>query len=140
MTVDEIFNILRLNNQFFKVTFKRRTDSKNSSAKAGDLRTMLCRTNMHKYKKGIIQDAQRDDEDLINGVLTVWSVNDYNNYVNKGMNPTDAGYKAWRRIDLTSITECSIVPKKMLPPDIRKGVHLFKNQYRANNLINNFVE
>ena len=101
---------------------------------------MLCRTNMHKYKKGIIQDAQRDDEDLINGVLTVWSVNDYNNYVNKGMNPTDAGYKAWRRIDLTSITECSIVPKKMLPPDIRKGVHLFKNQYRANNLINNFVE
>ena len=140
MTVDEIFNILRLNNQFFQVSFNRRTDSKHSNAKAGDVRTMLCRTNMHKYKKGIIEDAERDNEDFVNGILTVWSVSDYHNLVKKGMNPIQAGYNAWRRIDLTSLIECSIVPKKLLPPDIRNGLHIFKNQYRKTHLTNNVVE
>ncbi len=133
-TVDEIFNILRMHNQFFYVEFERRTDSKNSSAKAGDIRKMLCRTNMNRFKKGIVPDAKRDDEDFKNGVLTVFSVNDYHKYVKDGMNAIDAGYNSWRRIDLVSLVSCSVIPKKEIPPAIRMSFHKLSNRYRLDNI------
>lgn len=133
-TVDEIFNILRMHNQFFYVEFKRRTNSKDGSAKAGDIRKMLCKTNMNKFKKGAISVAQRDEEDFKNGVLTVWSVNDYHKYVESGMSPIEAGFNSWRRVDLISLINCSVIPKKEIPPAIRMSFHKLSNRYRLSNI------
>lgn len=130
ITVDTIWNVLRTENSFFSVTFERRTNRKGGSAVAGDTRTMLCRTGMSKYKKGVIPDAVRDAEDFDHGVLTVWSMDAYMKNRNEGMDTWTAGMNAWRRIDVMGIQKCSLIADTDLPPSYHAGFHNLTNQYR----------
>lgn len=131
-TVNDIFDILSGINEFFSVTFARRTSRRDGSAIAGDMRTMLCRTNVHKYKLGIIPDAVREIEDLTNGVLTVWSMDVYMRLRRNAV--PNAGWLAWRRIDLVTISDLSILPEAELPPDFVGALHNIRNAYRAANM------
>lgn len=133
----DLWNIIQTaGNQFFSVEFERRTDSRDGKAKAGDKRTMLCRTGMAKYKKGMIADADRELRDYQHGIITVWDVQAYLSNVKRGMTKTDAAFKAWRSIDVVTVTKCSILnhlafaSEFELPPDIVIGHHNITNEYR----------
>lgn len=132
LTVDEIFDLLQQENHFFSVTFERRTNGVHQVA--GDLRTMLCRTGMSRYKLGLIPDAVRAEEDFRHGILTVWSLNDYNRNRRQGMSDFNAGYNAWRRIDLLKIKALSVVGPELLPPTIRNELHELTNVFRLANM------
>lgn len=138
MNTLELWTLLRYHNQFFSVTFNRRTDKKDGSAPAGSSRTMLCRTanTMRKYKKGVISDDNIDAKDIKNAILTVWSVDAYRANLKKGMNQTDAAFNAWRCIDLVTVTRCSLVQidDVDLPPVYDEDVHSISNEYRLDNM------
>jgi hypothetical protein len=129
---------MRLDGQFFSVTFERRTTSRNGTAQSGELRTMLCRSGMSKYKKGVRSDAEVDAKDYRHGILTVWSMDAYTTAVRNGMDKTAAAFAAWRSIDVTTVSKCSLLKhydvSVELPPDIVIGHHNITNEYRLNNL------
>ena len=137
LTVDQIFAQLRFaTNQFYSVEFERRTNRPDGTAVAGDVRTMLCRTGgtMTAYKRGVISDAQRDQEDFTHAVLTVWDVQAFMRARAQGLNRQAAGCAAWRRIDLVTLRKLSVVPRRRLPPDIRRGLHQIRNAFRRANM------
>lgn len=136
ITTDLLFDLLRheTNGKFFSVTFQRRTTRHNRTQVAGDERTMLCRTGMKKYKLGVVSDESRDEEDFRCAVLTVWSVSDFMRLTKTGIDKLTAGFNAWRRIDLCSVLECSLVDDKELPPEIIDGLHEITNTYRLANM------
>ena len=133
-TVDQIFDILHGEHQFFSVTFARRTTRKDGSAKAGDLRTLLCRTGVSKYVKGVLPPGQRYNEDFKCCVLTVWAMDVFCSLRRQGLDKDAAAWRSWRRIDLTSIVKLSVLPDSDLPPDIYAGVHEITNEYRLANM------
>jgi hypothetical protein len=138
ITVDELFTLLRFaGNEFFSVEFKRRTDSV-KGVPAGTTRKMLCRTGMQAYKQGIQSDSDRDARDYQHGILTVWSLDAYNEYRKRGIEKDKAARRAWRTIDLVTVTSCSLLTQADLPegvtpdlpPDIRANQHQITNKYR----------
>ena len=135
-TVDVMFNVLRNTNQFFSVEFKRRTARPDGTAVEGDTRKMLCRAagTMEAYKLGVIPTAARDEEDFRHAILTVWSMDAYMAQIRRGVERQVAAWNAWRRIDLTTVTQLSAMPLAQLPPDIRRNVHDITNAYRLANL------
>lgn len=134
ITVDQLFAMLRNEGRLFSVTFERRTDSRRNVQLAGDDRTMLCKTGMSKYKKGLVLDAARDEEDFRHGILTVWDVNAYHRNVRRGLADFMAGWKAWRRIDLCGIRELSLLDEEQLPPLIHNELHSLTNEFRLENM------
>lgn len=132
--VDELFNILSNENAFFSVEFERRTNRADGTAVQGDRRRMICRSGVQNYKLGVIPDAVRAAEDFRHAVLTVWDVQAYHRNRRQGMEQWDAGRNAWRRIDLTTVSECSAVPMDDLPPDIIRDLHDITNAYRLANM------
>lgn len=135
ITVDQLFNVLRFGTpHFFSVTFERRTSRADGSAVAGDNRTMLCRTGVERYKQGVVPNALRDAEDFRCGVLTVWAMDVYMRLRRRGMDQEHAGWEAWRRVDLVTLSECSIIASDELPPDIIANLHNITNAYRAANM------
>lgn len=138
ITTDELFGVLRNESEgkFYSVTFERRTTRRNGSQAAGDIRTMLCRTagTMDSYKLGVISTEERDAEDLRCGVLTVWSLDAYNTLRRGGMEAKEAKWRAWRRIDLMGIRECSLIDDDELPPTYRPYLHEVTNEYRRQNM------
>ncbi len=127
LTVDELFDLLRYDTdgRFYSVTFERRGTRRDGSQRPGDLRTMLCKTaaTMTRYKRGVISNEHRDEEDLRCAVLTVWDVQAFMRNIKRGMSKWSAGYNAWRRIDLAGLKECSLVELGELPPTIRLELH-----------------
>ena len=80
------------NGLFFSVTFTKRT--------TGKLRTMTCRTGVHKFLKGEKGKGQQydpEDKDLI----CVWDPASYVPKRDKDGEPIDAGY---RSINLRTVT------------------------------------
>lgn len=137
ITTAELFKLLRYNTggHFFRVTFECRTPShRNPFAPAGRERTMLCRTGVNAFKKGKIDQADRDAEDFRHGLITVWSVTDYHKNIKHGMTTVDAAFDAWRRIDLITVKECSLVDDVELPPEVVAGVHHITNEFRLKNM------
>lgn len=140
ITTTELWNLLRDGTkQFFSVEFERRTNSRDGSKMAGDIRTMLCRTGMSKYKKGIIADADRDQHDFNHGILTVWSMDAYRSNLQRGLNKEAAAFASWRCIDITTVRKCSLlngfdIDYTDLPPDIVIGHHAIVNEYRLAHL------
>lgn len=136
ITTDQLWTILReQGNRFFSVTFERRTSRKDGTADAGALRTMLCRTGMNAYKKGVIPDQVRDAEDFRNGIITVWSVDVFRRNVKElGLDKEQAAWNAWRRIDVITVRECSLLEDAELPPEFVEGAHQITNEYRLSHL------
>ncbi len=137
LTIDQVFAQLRYaTNAFYSVEFERRTSRSDGTAVAGDKRTMLCRTagSMNAYKRGVISTAQRDQEDFNHAVLTVWDVQAFMRNRRAGMDNETAGRSAWRRIDLVTLTKLSAVPRRRLPPNIRRGLHHIRNAFRLANM------
>jgi hypothetical protein len=132
LRVDQIFHLLRQNGKFFSVTFNRRTNS--STAKAGDEVKILCRTGVNKYSSGALPAGYRDEEDSRTGTLTVWSMTHYMKYRASGLDIVAAGKKSYRRIDVCSITMCSVVHTGNLPPIIKEEWHKITNIYRKQNM------
>jgi hypothetical protein len=138
----DLWNLMRLGNQFFSVTFERRTTSRNGSAQAGEMRTMLCRCGMSKYKKGVRSDAETDARDYRHGILTVWSMDAYTANRRRGMDKNAAAFAAWRCIDVVTVRKCSLLNhyelpagvEADLPPDIVIGHHQITNEYRLNHM------
>lgn len=137
ITTSQLFTILSNTTQFFSVSFERRTPGINGEP-VGSIRKMLCRTGMNKYKKGIISDADRAERDFKHGILTVWSVDAFNENLAKGMDHNTAAFAAWRSIDLITIRKCSLLGSlgidTDLPPDQIIGDHNLTNQYRLAHL------
>ncbi len=140
ITTTELWNLLRdEGKKFFSVEFERRTNSRDGLRHAGDIRTMLCRTGMSKYKKGLIADATRDEHDFRHGILTVWSMDAYTANLRRGMSKETAAFASWRCIDITTVHKCSLlngfdIDYTDLPPDIVIGHHNIVNEYRLANL------
>lgn len=130
----EIFNLLHRSQKFFSITFERRTTRRDETARAGELRTMLCRSGVNKYKRGIISDAQRLIEDFNACILTVWSIDVFMRLRRQGMGIAMAGQRSWRRIDLTKIQKCSILEENELPPVMVQNMHDIRNGFRLANL------
>lgn len=99
-TISEIRDMLHSSNKFFSVEFIKRTNNQK--------RIMLCRTGMKKYKKNSIND-NRESRDVKHDLITVWSVDSFNRNLAKGMDKEQAGFNAWRSIDLRSISKCSLM-------------------------------
>ena len=138
ITVDELFNLIRFGTEgkFFSVTFQRRTDRRDGSAVAGDLRTMLCRTNMTKFKLGVVSDFERDEEDFRNAIITCWDFGQYIVNRRTGLSKRQAGFRSWRRIDICGIRNISLLNRNeiILPPKIRPHLHRINNVFRLANL------
>jgi hypothetical protein len=70
---DERLRYLRqAGTEIFTVVFRRRTDSRDGTAKAGDLRTMQCRFGVSKGVIGAEPDRTQKDHDL--GLATVFEM------------------------------------------------------------------
>lgn len=134
MKTHEIFNLLHRSRKFFSITFERRTTRRDETARAGELRTMLCRSGVHKYKRGIISDAQRLTEDFNACILTVFDIGTFLRNRQQGMAIAMAGHRSWRRIDLTKIQQCSILEENELPPVMVQNMHDIRNGFRLANL------
>lgn len=148
ITVDELWTLLRFGgHEFFRVTFERRTTRRNGTAIAGQLRTLICRAGVNAYKRGIIPDPVRDEQDFRNGVITVWSIDVFNRRLREtaaamGMPISEVppaekraiGWQCWRAIDIVTIKELSLMDVGELPPDIRAGVHQITNEFRLANM------
>ena len=100
--------------QFFSVTFKRRTDKRERNkvtgqmetiARAGDLRSMVCRTGVKKHLTG--EGAAYSFRDK--GLLPVWEVAAYKVGRETGLSEDEAGKKAYRAVPVDTITEISLV-------------------------------
>ena len=134
ITTDELFDVLRYETEgrFYSVTFERRTTRRNRTARAGELRTMLCKTGaeMSSYKLGVISTEARDEEDLRTGTITVWSMDAYTRLRKMGWPHENAAWNSWRRIDLMGIKECSLIDDEELPPTYRPAYHHVTNRYR----------
>src|SRR4051812_21755402 len=125
ITVDQIFDELRFGTggKFFSVTFHRRTALRHG-VNLGDARTMLCRTGVQMGTKGVIPQEERDEEDFRCAVLTVCDVTAYRKYRRRGWEQNRAAERSFRRIDLTTITECSVLDEKTdLPPFLVAEFH-----------------
>lgn len=99
-TISEMRDILGSSNKFFSVEFTKRTNNQK--------RIMLCRTGMNKYKKNST-DESRKSRDIKHDLITVWSVDSFNRNLAKGMDKEQAGFNAWRSIDLRSVSKCSLM-------------------------------
>lgn len=64
--------IRKSNGKFMSVTFKRLTNSKTSSARAGDVETRVFRTGVSKGVKGVGLKFSPEEK----GLVTLWSVTD----------------------------------------------------------------
>lgn len=135
ITTADLFNLLRNSNgHFFKVRFECRTASRRHCLPAGRDREMLCRTGVKAFRKGKISQEERDKEDFRNGVLTCWSVGDFHQNVKDGKPTMEAAFDAWRRIDILTVKECSLLDDDELPPEIVDGVHQISNEFRLQNM------
>ena len=144
LRVDELFNVLRYSKgEFFTVQFERRTNSENWRLRAGDIRTMLCRTGVTDFKRGIVSDAERDAEDFRHGILTVfdagWFISQLRDIAARlkcriNEIPQDVRYEvgcnSWRRIDLCGLRDCSLIGDEALPPKIVPQFHSLTNEWR----------
>jgi len=128
ITVDQLFRLLSEEGHFFSVTFERRTRGR--SQRPGDLRRMLCRTGVQDFKLGVISDAHRAEEDFRHGLITVFDINAFLRNRRHGVSDFDAGYNAWRRIDLCGIRELSLLDEDTLPPTIHNELHHITNPWR----------
>ena len=138
ITTDELFDLLRhdTSGHFFSVTFQRRTTRPDRSQRAGEIRTMLCKTagTMSSYKLGRIPTEVRDEEDLRTGNLTVWSMDSYMARRRDGWSHENAAWAAWRRVDLMGVRACSLVDDAELPPTYRPHLHEVRNEFRASHM------
>jgi hypothetical protein len=115
ITIDQLFHLLHDGNEgkFFSVTFTKKSDNTE--------RTMLCRTGVSKYTKGILPPGERLQQDYKNSVLTVWDMIAYNKNLKEGQDKQKAAMNAYRRINIPTITQCSLLDKTELPPNINTG-------------------
>lgn len=101
--------------KFFKVVFARKNDkwgkdeqgNKVLVAKAGELRTMVCRRGVRKFVTGAQAPGQRAAEDKANDVLTVWDVPAFHAARREGKSEVEAGKAAYRRINVPEVVELS---------------------------------
>lgn len=134
LTTDELFYLLRYEvDKFFSVEFERRLNRPGKPA--GSIRKMLCRTNMTKFKQGIISDLARDTRDFQHGILTVFDITTYLRFLRQGIAPEIAGPNSYRCIDLVSTkTIISELEIGDLPPDVVANMHQITNAYRLANM------
>lgn len=121
--------------KFFRVQFRRKHDKVVDGvvvAKAGEVRSMLCRRGVKKFVKGVIPAAQRRAEDSKNLVLTVWDCETFHTKLkeikscetcqgsgcsfckNTGFRPASikaAGQASYRRINLREVESLSFMEK-----------------------------
>lgn len=136
ITVDQLWQELRYGTEgkFFSVEFERRTNSQRRVQVAGDIRKMLCRTQMHSYKKGIISDRHRDEQDFRCGILTVWSMDSYMLSRRHGTTHEVSAMDAWRRIDLAGVRKCSLFHNEEISMRIHSELHEITNTWRLANM------
>lgn len=82
--------------KFFKVKFIKRT--------TGEIRDMLCRTNVNKYEVGTGPAYSFSEKNLI----PVWDVIKFHENIKSGMTKEQAGKKAYRSIPIENIIEISL--------------------------------
>jgi len=109
-SVDAYNRILASPGKFFFVEFHLRRASRTDGRPAGTIRRMLAKVPCHKYKKGIVSDAERAAEDAANDTVTCWDVQKFKELRANGVPLMEAGWQSYRRIPLDDIVNISIPP------------------------------
>ena len=100
--------------RYFRIVFRRKNDKVEGGrvvARAGELREMLCRLNVHAYKNRVtglgrvISDEERAEEDRRCRVLTCWCVDEYHRLRRAGTARVTAGRRSYRRVNLVGVVE-----------------------------------